>query len=306
MRITDLTLTLFAWDGIPATSYGAHRGTFGGSSILGLLAIETDEGITGHAFLGAASNGADVDAAGLIQHLKPVVMGQDPLERERLNALLWRRGRPASVRALGAIDVALWDLCGKVANMPVYQMLGACRSRIGAYASSAVLTDPKAYAEDARRWQEAGWHAYKIHPPQEWRDDIRVCEAVREAVGERYPLMLDSTWAYSYETALRVGRAIENLGFHWFEDPLADQDLYNYTKLREKLDKWTGRRWIVALSKTPGERPIGEVRREREARELAALKQHPAVAAVLAVFPDAEISPVPPVARERDDDSKAG
>jgi DNA polymerase-3 subunit gamma/tau len=86
--------------------------------------------------------------------------------------------------------------------------------------------------------------------------------------------------------------------------PGASGDLGN--ELREKLNKWTGRRWIVALSKTAGERPIGEVRREREAHELALLKQHPAVAAVLAVFPDAEISPVPPVARERDDDSKAG
>jgi DNA polymerase-3 subunit gamma/tau len=86
--------------------------------------------------------------------------------------------------------------------------------------------------------------------------------------------------------------------------PGASGDLGN--ELREKLNKWTGRRWIVALSKTAGEPPIGQVRREREARELAVLKQHPAVAAVLAVFPDAEISPVPPVTRERDDDSKAG
>jgi DNA polymerase III subunit gamma/tau len=76
--------------------------------------------------------------------------------------------------------------------------------------------------------------------------------------------------------------------------------------LREKLNKWTGRRWIVALSKVPGERPIGEVRREREARDLAALKQHPAVAAVLDAFPDAEVTPVRPVHRDRADDSKAG
>jgi DNA polymerase-3 subunit gamma/tau len=86
--------------------------------------------------------------------------------------------------------------------------------------------------------------------------------------------------------------------------PGANADLAN--ELREKLNKWTGRRWIVALSKTPGERPIGEVRREREAQEIAALKRHPAVAAVLQAFPDAEVTPVPPVARTRDDDSKAG
>jgi DNA polymerase-3 subunit gamma/tau len=86
--------------------------------------------------------------------------------------------------------------------------------------------------------------------------------------------------------------------------PGAAPDVAN--DLREKLNKWTGRRWIVALSKTPGEPPIGQVRREREAREIAALKRHPAVAAVLNAFPDAEVSPVRRKARERDDDSKAG
>ena len=86
--------------------------------------------------------------------------------------------------------------------------------------------------------------------------------------------------------------------------PGASPDLGN--ELREKLNKWTGRRWIVALSKTPGERPIGEVRREREAQEVAALKRHPAVAAVLKAFPDADVTPVPPTARNREDDSKAG
>ena len=76
--------------------------------------------------------------------------------------------------------------------------------------------------------------------------------------------------------------------------------------LREKLNKWTGKRWMVMLSKTAGEPPLGEVRREREARELASLKAHPAVAAVLDAFPDADIEAVRPLDRARDDDSAAG
>jgi L-alanine-DL-glutamate epimerase-like enolase superfamily enzyme len=59
---------------------------------------------------------------------------------------------------------------------------------------------------------------------------------VREAVGDDYTLMLDSTWSYRYEEALRVGRAIEEMGYYWYEDPLADQDIYNYVKLKQKLD----------------------------------------------------------------------
>lgn len=236
MKITDVTLTLFAWNTIPATRYGGHSGTFAGSSQLGLLAIETDEGLTGHAFLGSASNGADVDGLGLIRHLKPILMGQNPLDRERLNATMWRRGRPTTVRAIGAVDVALWDLAGKAANLPIHRLIGTFRDSLPAYASSAVLPDPQAYVDDALSFREAGWRGYKIHPPTPWRRDVEVCEAVRRGVGDDWLLMLDSTWSYDYPAALRVGRAIEELGFHWYEDPLADQDLYNYVKLRAKLD----------------------------------------------------------------------
>jgi DNA polymerase-3 subunit gamma/tau len=77
-------------------------------------------------------------------------------------------------------------------------------------------------------------------------------------------------------------------------------------ELREKLNAWTGRRWVVVLSKQAGEPPLGQVRREREAAEIAALKTHPAVAAVLDVFPDAEIAEVRPLAERPDDESATG
>ena len=91
-------------------------------------------------------------------------------------------------------------------------------------------------AEEAAQYKADGWQAYKIHPPARWREDIAVCEAVRAAVGGDFRVMLDSTWSYNYEEAIRVGRAIEALGYHWYEDPLADDDIYNCVKLREKLD----------------------------------------------------------------------
>jgi L-alanine-DL-glutamate epimerase-like enolase superfamily enzyme len=236
MRITDVTLTLFAWDDIPPTSYGTHTGRFSGRSALGLLRLATDQGVEGHAFLGSAMNPATTDGQGLISHLKPILLGRNPLERERLNQDLWKRQRAAGVRAIGAVDIALWDIAGKAFGQPIHRLLGTCREAIPAYASSAVLPSPAAYAEEAVRIKEASWAAYKIHPPLPWEEDIRVCEAVRRAVGEDYMLMLDATWSYDFPAAMRVGRAIEELGFHWYEDPLADQDLYNYVKLRQKLD----------------------------------------------------------------------
>jgi len=233
MKITDVSLTLFSWDDIPATQYG-QIARFSGSSALGLLCLKTDDGVEGHAFLGSASNAATSDGQGLITHLKPILMGKNPIMREAIVAELWRRQRTAGVRCIGAVDVALWDLVGKAMGQPIHRLLGTFRESIPAYASSAVLASPEAYAEEALKYKEEGWAAYKIHPPTQWQTDIKVCEAVRRAVGD-YTVMLDSTWAYDYPAALRVGKVAEELGFFWYEDPLHDQDIYNYVKLKQHL-----------------------------------------------------------------------
>lgn len=235
MKITNVTLTLFAWDDIPATSYGAHTGKFSGVSRLGLLTITTDQGIEGHAFLGSAFYPADMDGASLIRYLKPILMGQDPLDRERLSKAMWKRVRTTTVRSIGAVDIALWDIAGKAAGLPIHRLLGSYRDRVPAYISSAVLASPQAYAQEAQHYKSLNLAAYKIHPPQVWREDIQVCEAVRKAVGDDYLLMLDSVWSYDYAAALRVGQAIEALDYYWYEDPLADADIYNYVELRKKL-----------------------------------------------------------------------
>jgi L-alanine-DL-glutamate epimerase-like enolase superfamily enzyme len=235
MKITDISCTLFGWDDIPATQYGRHTGKFSGQSQLGLVTIDTDQGLHGHAFLGSAMRGAHNDAAAMIQYLKPLLMGQDPLDRERLWQAMWQRSRSATYRAIGAMDIALWDIAGKAAGLPVAKLLGAYRTRVPAYASSAVLDGPGAYAEEAASFKASGWTAYKIHPPTDPAADIEVCRAVRKAVGDAFTVMLDSTWAYQYPDALRVGRAIQDLGFYWYEDPLADDDILSYVKLKQQL-----------------------------------------------------------------------
>jgi L-alanine-DL-glutamate epimerase-like enolase superfamily enzyme len=237
MKITDVTITLFAWDDLPARQFGRHTGKMaGGRSELGLVALHTDQGVEGHAFLGSSSRGANFDAASLIKFLKPLLIGQNPLDRERLYQQMWARNRNTTLRCIGAVDVALWDLAGKVAGLPIHRMLGSFRESIPAYASSEVLPSMEAYAEEAVRIKAAGFHAYKIHPPAVWQQDIKICRHVREAVGGDYRLMLDSTWSYSYPEALRVGRALEELGYYWYEDPLDADDITNYVKLRQKLD----------------------------------------------------------------------
>ena len=112
MKITDVSVTLFTWDDIPSTRYAAHTGRFAGSSQLGLLTVATDQGVEGHAFLGSAYNPAHLDGPMLIRVLKPIVMGQDPLKREQLYQAMWKRARAVTVRAIGAIDVALLPCAG--------------------------------------------------------------------------------------------------------------------------------------------------------------------------------------------------
>ena len=78
--------------------------------------------------------------------------------------------------------------------------------------------------------------AYKIHAPAPWQHDIATCEAVRHALGDDQVLMLDASWTQDYPTALRVGRALEALKFHWFEDPMGEWSIRHDVKLRQKLD----------------------------------------------------------------------
>jgi len=237
MKITDVTITLFAWDDLPPRQFGRHTGKMpGGRSDLGLVTISTDDDVQGHSFLGSSSRGASYDAASLIRFLKPLLIDQNPFDREGLYQQMWARSRNTTLRCIGAVDVALWDLAGKVAGLPIHRMLGSFRESVAAYASSEVLPSKEAYADEAVRIREAGFHAYKIHPPAVWQQDIEICRHVRNAVGQNYRLMLDSTWSYNYVEALRVGRALEELDYYWYEDPLDADDITNYVKLRQKLD----------------------------------------------------------------------
>lgn len=236
MKITDVTVTLFAWDTMPAISYQGLVRKAGFQHDQGLVTIHTDEGVEGHAFLGKGVDPASSDAGNIVKYLKPLLIGHDPLDREMLHQAIMKRNRVATIRAIGAVDTALWDLQGKIAGLPIWQMLGGYRRRIPAYVSSDHLPTPQHYADEAVKYKELGYVAYKIHPPSEWRADIKVCEAVRKAVGDDYILMLDSTQVYNFEEALKVGRAIEAMDYYWFEDPLKDHDIYNYVKLKQKLD----------------------------------------------------------------------
>lgn len=178
--------------------------------------------------------------------------GEDPLERERI----WRRLNRSQRLHRGTlddsnvarIDCALWDVAGKHFEVPVYRLLGGHRNRIPTYASTMVGDDdpgglgtPEAYADFAVELLDDGYHAVKLHtwmPPYD-ADPKRVidaCRAVREAVGPEVDLMLDSHHYYSRTEAARIGRALSELDFKWFEEPMDEHSMSSYEWLTRNVD----------------------------------------------------------------------
>ena len=234
MKITNVKVDMFNWK-TEAWKTGVGT-TFGDTRQLGIVTVETDEGVSGNAFLGSSRMGADHFVKGMMEFIKPIVKGRNPQDIGAIWWEMWKMNRSVSTYIIGAIDICLWDINGKIAGQPIHRLLGTCKESVPVYGSTAYHETTEEYAEEAIRFKEMGWQAHKIHPHGDPQMDIKISQAVREAVGPDMKLMLDSMWAYKNADALRVGRAIEELDFYWYEDPLVEEDIYNYVKLNQKLD----------------------------------------------------------------------
>ena len=147
MKITDLSINMFNWSFAPWRT-GVGTG-FWGQKLLGVLTIEMNEGVKGHSFLGSSRQGADAHAGPLLEFLKPIVMSRNPLDIGAIWREMWKQKRSVSTNSIGAIDVALWDIAGKVAGLPIHRLLGTCRDRLPAYSSTAWHPTVEEYAEEA-------------------------------------------------------------------------------------------------------------------------------------------------------------
>ena len=194
------------------------------------LRIVTDEGVEGHC-LGAA----DVVDAG-INSVGKLLVGEDPLNRERIWHRFWKAARWRGYQGrLGTVDVALWDLFGKLTGQPVYQLLGGFRDEIPAYASTLTLDSVEEYEDLALQCVEKGYSAIKLHVWGKAKKDLSACRIVRKAVGDEIVLMLDSSSMYTLEEAEWMGRALEEMSDYWFEEPIDHFNLTGLAELRKKL-----------------------------------------------------------------------
>lgn len=233
-----------------------------------LLTITTDTGLSGR----IVTRPSDVEEALLARFVRPNLLGQDPLCTDKLwySIYKWQRmsGGTLTDRVLAAVDLALWDLVGKAAGLPVWKLLGGHNPRILAYGSTMCgddmeggLATPGDYARFAE-WMvnTRGYKAVKLHgwmPPMpgapDPKKDYLACAAVREAVGPDVPLMIDPHHFYSRTDVLWLANKLAELDFRWMEEPMEEASMSSYKWLtaNTKLnilgpETMTGKHWTRA------------------------------------------------------------
>ncbi|QRY82239.1 mandelate racemase/muconate lactonizing enzyme family protein [Pseudomonas sp. PDNC002] len=201
------------------------------------LRLTTQEGLVGCAATDSyTSHYPDAVLAETLRDLLPELPGRSAHQRQALWQLLRPKAYARSAQAQALIDVALWDIAAQAAGKPLYQLLGAHRSSIQAYASTPVLASPEAYVDYVEQWMEQGFRALKFHCWCDPRRDRLLLEQVQRAHGDKgLALMLDVEQRYDLEQALEIGQVLETFGYAWFEAPLDDYDLAGYRELSHRL-----------------------------------------------------------------------
>ncbi len=232
----------------PGTRYydAIHEfGTEGGSVV---LRLRTDGGITGWASssFGMIAGGPRVVQSILENEVKPVLLGKDPAFPRRIRADLWKALEYHGVGgvaqfAIAAADIAIWDILGKSAGLPVYKMLGAYRDRIPVYSMCGWYYD---HDDDLSRYRrqitaamEQGYRAVKIKVGRSsLDDDERRIRAALDIVGKGHRVMVDANQAFNRNEALRRGKLYQEMGCYWYEEPLPPHDMDGYSMLAQALE----------------------------------------------------------------------
>ena len=228
MKITDVTMETYRWERTRPIRNGRYVYPYSG---LNVVKVETDEGVTGVGLAGGVMGAEDIGSA-ILKHMKQYVIGQDPFDNEKVWDDLWqpklvgRRG--ITTRVISGIDIALWDIKGKVANRPVYKMLGGYTDKMPVYIAGGYYEEGKGLAELAIETEESlsmGARAIKMKiGGAPINEDVERVRVVREAAGPDVKVMVDANCAYRYYEAIEIARKIEKYDIYWFEEPVNPDD----------------------------------------------------------------------------------
>jgi len=213
-----------------------------------VLRLRTDAGVTGWAYssFGMIGGGPRVVESILQNEVKPVVIGKDPSFPKRLRSDLWKALEYAGVQgvtqfAIAAVDIAVWDILGKAAGLPVYKMLGAYADRMPVYSMCGWYYendgDLTQFKKSVSAAIEEGFDAVKIKVGREsLDDDIARITAAQAIAGKGRRVMVDANQKFNLNEAIRRGRVYQQMGCFWLEEPLVPQDHAGYAELARELD----------------------------------------------------------------------
>lgn len=212
--------------------------------------VTTDEGVMG---VGESTTTEPFMAAAVLRRVGESLVGEHPSRIQDLWQRTYRRhynvrGGPLLLCAMSGVEHALWDIKGKLAGMPVYELLGGkLRDAVPVYANHMFfsgLDDPAAYAERAAEAIERGYRAVKIDPfgaerdtlrPPAFRQAMAIVRAVRDAIGPDADLGIDSHAKFSMATAIKVGQALEEFDPLFYEEPVPPENVDAMRKVREQV-----------------------------------------------------------------------
>ena len=236
MRITDVRGYLLSSpmpEPIRLSYYGGERTIFKRDAAL--VCVRTDQGMTGYGPTPTSERAVD-QINGVIRE---ALIGEDPCRIEALREKVLTSGEAAA--AFGGVEVALYDVWGKMEGCPVHEVLGGkVRDRIRLYGSAGMYQPPEEYAAEAAEVAALGFSAYKMRPALGPERDLETVRLTREAVGPEMDIMLDAhTWwrmgdrSYPPERIERLAREMAGYGLAWLEEPLPPEDRAAYIRLRE-------------------------------------------------------------------------
>jgi L-alanine-DL-glutamate epimerase-like enolase superfamily enzyme len=211
-----------------------------------LVWIDTDAGHTGTGYTYAGTVGGQAVYALLQAALRPLLLGQDPRLIERHWAAMYQEvlltgRRGAALRAIAAVDIALWDLLGKLAGLPLYRLLGGWADEVPAYASGGYYRpgDPlENIREEMQSYKALGFTDFKMKVGgAPFEVDVARVHAARETIGSAGRLALDANnaWRWPYD-AIRFARAVESCDIWWLEEPLSPEDITGHAEIARTLE----------------------------------------------------------------------
>jgi L-alanine-DL-glutamate epimerase-like enolase superfamily enzyme len=210
-----------------------------------IVQVCTDEGIEGIGQIDSSP------AAKFIveEHLKPLLLGEDPLEVERLWTMMYRKNdwafgfRGLGIHSMAGVDIALWDVAGKKLGVPVWKLLGGrYRDKVIPYASAAFKGNLEKLAKEASFYASQGFKAVKFgwqpFARESLEKDIEMVKTIRDAVGDDVKLIVDAgrPWEWNASRAITTIKRIEKYDIFFLEEPLPPDDIDGYVQISAAVD----------------------------------------------------------------------